>query len=84
MLKDYLPREIQGLIENRSYLKSPLGKGGFRGISSAYKIPLTPPFSKGGIKTSSIQAHKLFYLILIGLKKSSCGSHPGVPLALSG
>jgi hypothetical protein len=59
--------EIQGHIENQWYLKSPFEKGGFRGISGAYKIPPTPPFSKGGIKATSKQAHKLFFNDLIGL-----------------
>jgi len=36
-----------GLIKTR-LLKSPFEKGGFRGISSAYKSPLTPLFQRGG------------------------------------
>jgi hypothetical protein len=58
--------EIQDLIESQGNLKSPFEKGGFRGISGAYKIPPNPPFSKGGIKTSSNQAHQLFFNSLLG------------------
>jgi hypothetical protein len=61
MLKNYLQKEIQSLIENQGYSKSPFEKGGFRGISKAYKIPPTPPFTKGGIKTASTQAQNLFF-----------------------
>jgi hypothetical protein len=46
-------------MNDKRCLKSPFEKGGFRGISSAYKIPPNPPFSKGGIKTSSNQVHRL-------------------------
>jgi hypothetical protein len=52
--------DIQGLIKSQRSLKSPFGKGGFRGISAADKIPPNPPLAKGGIKTSSNQAHHLF------------------------
>jgi L,D-transpeptidase ErfK/SrfK len=57
--------EIQGLKKNRRYLKSPFEKGGLRGISGADKIPPNPPFSKGGIKTASNQAHTLFFHSLL-------------------
>jgi len=40
--------------------KSPWEKGGFRGISGAYKIPPNPPFSKGGIRTAPNPAQRLF------------------------
>jgi hypothetical protein len=57
--------KIQGQIENQWYLKSPFEKGGFRGISGAYKIPPNPHFSKGGIKTASNQAQNLFFKSLL-------------------
>jgi hypothetical protein len=49
-----------GLHGNQRHLKSPFEKGGLRGISGAYKIPPNPPFSKGGINTSSIRLISYF------------------------
>jgi hypothetical protein len=42
-------KSFQGFRYIERNLKSPFEKGGFRGISGAYKSPLTP-FCKGGDK----------------------------------
>jgi len=54
-MKKYLPLKIQGRIEKQRFLKSPLEKGGFRGISNAYQIPPNPPFSKGGTRIERVR-----------------------------
>jgi hypothetical protein len=59
--KNYLHKENQGLRDNQGYSKSPFEKGEFRGISRAYKIPPSSPFSKGGIKNAFNQTEQLFF-----------------------
>ena len=49
LLKNYHQMVIKSILKNQEYLKSPFGKGGFRGISSSYKIPPNLPLEKGGI-----------------------------------
>jgi hypothetical protein len=55
-LKNYYQMVMQSIFKDQESLKSPFGKGGFRGISVSYKIPPTPPLEKGGIKADSNQA----------------------------
>jgi hypothetical protein len=47
---------MQSLLKDQECLKSPLGKGGFRGISDSYIITPHPPLEKGGIKAAANQA----------------------------
>jgi hypothetical protein len=47
---------IKSLLKDQECLKSPFGKGGFKGISDSYIIPPHPPLEKGGIKAASNQA----------------------------
>ena len=63
--KNYSGMENQGHKANQRYLKSPSENGEFREISSVSQIPPTPPFSKGGIKDSFIQANRLFFVSLL-------------------
>jgi hypothetical protein len=56
LLKNYHPMVIQSIRKAQERIKSPFGKGGFRGISGSYKIPPDPPLEKGGIKAASHQA----------------------------
>jgi hypothetical protein len=56
LLKNYYQMVIQSILKDQECLKSPFGKGGFRGISVIYKIPPYPPLEKGGIKADSNQA----------------------------
>jgi hypothetical protein len=51
---------IQSILQDQECLKSPFGKGGFRGISGSYKIPPTPPLEKGGEKRLLIRLKNSF------------------------
>jgi hypothetical protein len=48
LLENYHLMVIQSILKDQVCLKSPFGKGRFRGISGSYKIPPQPPFRKGG------------------------------------
>jgi hypothetical protein len=51
---------MQSILTDQKCLKSPFGKGGFRGISGSYKIPPHPPLEKGGIKAAAIRLKRRF------------------------
>ena len=68
LLKNYHQMVIQSIFKDQECLKSPFGKGRFKGISGSYKIPPNPLLEKGGIKTASNQASKPFFNNLLGLE----------------